>query len=92
MVEKFNLTDESAREKIIKDLDKTFYVEAGAGTGKTTSLVQRIVAIVLSGKAKLQEIAAITFTEAAAAELKSRIREELDEYSVKITITNEDPI
>ncbi|MCC6437245.1 MAG: UvrD-helicase domain-containing protein, partial [Acidimicrobiales bacterium] len=55
-------------------LDRTLFVEAGAGTGKTTQLVQRIANLVLDHGVSLAEIAAITFTEAAAAELQSRIR------------------
>jgi ATP-dependent exoDNAse (exonuclease V) beta subunit len=54
------------------DLDRTLFVEAGAGTGKTKSLVDRIVALVQAGHS-MRGIAAITFTEAAAAELRDRI-------------------
>ena len=53
-------------------------VVAGAGTGKTTALVGRIVELVRSGRASLREIAAITFTEAAAAELRQRVREKIE--------------
>ena len=62
-----SLVDGEARWIIQEDLDSTLYVEAGAGTGKTTNLVTRIVSIILSGKGRLQDMAAITFTEAAAA-------------------------
>jgi len=54
------------------DLDATLFVEAGAGTGKTKSLVDRIVALVQAGR-RMRSIAAITFTEAAASELRDRI-------------------
>src|SRR5690606_28364683 len=50
--------------------------EAGAGAGKTSSLVGRIVALVRSG-VDIGSIAAITFTEKAAAELRHRARAEL---------------
>ena len=53
-------------------------MEAGAGTGKTTSLVNRILELVVSGTTTLDRVAAITFTEAAAAELRDRIRTELE--------------
>ena len=53
-------------------------MEASAGTGKTTSLVSRIVNLVATGRATLDRIAAITFTEAAAAELRDRIRQDLE--------------
>jgi ATP-dependent helicase/nuclease subunit A len=68
--------DEPARIRIRASLEETLFVEAGAGSGKTTALVERIVASVKSGIA-ITEIAAITFTEKAASELRHRIREEL---------------
>ncbi|MGZ0229129.1 MAG: UvrD-helicase domain-containing protein, partial [Acidimicrobiales bacterium] len=67
------LIDQPARDDIAQQLDQTLFVEAGAGSGKTRSLVDRIVALVLSG-IPLHSIAAITFTEKAAAELRTRIR------------------
>src|SRR5690606_14223731 len=57
--------DEPARQRIAADLGSTLFVEAGAGSGKTTALVGRIVALVTSGEVELGEIAAITFTEKA---------------------------
>ncbi len=56
-------------------LGRTLFVEAGAGTGKTTSLVRRITNLVLVEGVPLANIAAITFTDAAATELRDRIRE-----------------
>ena len=74
----FQPQDNSERKRIATSLDETLFVEAGAGTGKTTSLVDRILELVGSGTATLDRIAAITFTEAAAAELRDRIRTELE--------------
>jgi ATP-dependent helicase/nuclease subunit A len=54
-------------------------VEAGAGTGKTTVLVDRIVEILRTGYAPVERVAVITFTEKAAAELASRVRRGLEE-------------
>src|SRR5579859_1287483 len=71
--------DNKERDAASTDLDTTFFVEAAAGTGKTTSLVARIVAAVKSGRARLREIVAITFTEKAAGDLKLRLREKLEE-------------
>ena len=53
-------------------------MEAGAGTGKTYALVSRVVALVKSGT-PMPSIVAITFTEAAAAELSERIRSRLEQ-------------
>jgi ATP-dependent helicase/nuclease subunit A len=73
-----SLPDAAARRAIREDLDQSFVVEAAAGTGKTTELVSRLVAIVLTGRGRLSSIAALTFTEKAAGEMKLRIRTELD--------------
>jgi len=71
-------TDQPARDRIREELDATLFVEAGAGTGKTTELVERILRLVATGRAQMPHLAAITFTEAAAAELRDRVREELE--------------
>ena len=70
--------DEGARRAIAERLDATMLVEAGAGTGKTRALVDRVVALVAAGT-RIERIAAITFTERAAAELRERVRTGLDE-------------
>ena len=68
--------DDRARQAAAEDLTRDLFLEAGAGTGKTTALVARIMALVRSGVA-LSNIAAITFTEKAAAELRERLRRDL---------------
>lgn len=73
-----SLKDAEHREIARLELDKTLIVEAGAGTGKTTVLVDRVVALIASGRAPIEKIAAITFTEAAAAEMRSRVREAVE--------------
>jgi ATP-dependent helicase/nuclease subunit A len=71
------LPDQHVRTRIEGDLDTTLFVEAGAGSGKTTVLVKRIVALVCNG-VPLSSIAAVTFTEKAAAELRDRVRQQLE--------------
>ena len=66
-------TDAGARHRIRADLDSTLFVEAGAGSGKTTALVSRVMALVETG-IPIERIATITFTEKAAIELRSRLR------------------
>ncbi len=73
-----SLVDQAARDDIVNNLDETLIVEAAAGTGKTTALVGRVLALVRAGKAEIASIVAVTFTEAAAGELKLRIRTELE--------------
>ena len=75
---RFAPVDEEARGIIGERLDETLFVEASAGTGKTHSLVERLVNLVAAGAATLDRVAAITFTEAAAAELRDRSREALE--------------
>jgi ATP-dependent helicase/nuclease subunit A len=71
--------DQHQRDRLVAELDRTLFVEAGAGSGKTTQLVRRIVELLLSGTvADIAQLAAITFTEAAAAELRDRVRERLE--------------
>ncbi|MEN3338411.1 MAG: CRISPR-associated exonuclease Cas4, partial [Acidobacteriota bacterium] len=72
------LADQPARDAISNALDETLVVEAAAGTGKTTELVKRILRILGSGRATVEKIVAVTFTEKAAGELKLRLREALE--------------
>lgn len=74
--------DNQARLTAATDLDTTLFVEAAAGTGKTTALVARILCAVKTRRARLYEIVAITFTEKAAGDLKVRLREELEKQLV----------
>ena len=78
MVAAFTPQDQPVRQRIRDSLNETLFVEAGAGTGKTTSLVDRVTRLVSSGRTTLDRVAVITFTEAAAAELRDRIRERLE--------------
>ncbi|MDQ1510639.1 MAG: CRISPR-associated exonuclease Cas4, partial [Actinomycetota bacterium] len=77
------LGDLDARHAVRTRLDETLFVEAGAGTGKTDVLVDRIVALVTAdgagGPIAMRAVAAITFTEKAAAELRDRVRRRLEE-------------
>ena len=77
------LGDLDARNAVRTRLDETLFVEAGAGTGKTEVLVERIVALVTAdgadGPIAMRSVAAITFTEKAAAELRDRVRRRLEE-------------
>jgi ATP-dependent exoDNAse (exonuclease V) beta subunit len=68
------LADQDARNRVRTDLDTTLVVEAAAGTGKTTELVRRMVAVLMADRAPLEAMVGVTFTEAAAGELKLRLR------------------
>ena len=80
--------DQLARDRITTTgLADTLFVEAGAGTGKTSTLVARLVRLVTHEHVALREIAAITFTEAAAAELRDRVRR-----SFEFACAGDDPV
>jgi ATP-dependent helicase/nuclease subunit A len=75
--------DQSQRKRAVVDTDRSFVVEASAGTGKTTILIRRILHCVLErgpsgAPIPLSRICAITFTEKAAGEMKIRLREEFE--------------
>jgi hypothetical protein len=73
-----DLADAGARRRILTEFGSTFFVEAAAGTGKTTALVGRIVGLVRVGAGTLDRIVAVTFTEKAAGEMKLRLRSEIE--------------
>jgi ATP-dependent helicase/nuclease subunit A len=73
--------DQAVRDEVTGRLDTTFLLEAGAGSGKTSVLVGRYVNCVLDperGTRDVSKVAAITFTEKAAGELRQRVREEFE--------------
>ena len=74
--------DDLGRVSIISDLDKNLFVIAGAGSGKTSMLVSRMVMMVESG-VDISNICAITFTKKAAAEFLDRFQNKLKERSKK---------
>ena len=57
-------------------IDRHICVTAGAGSGKTTVLVDRYLEILRQDSVTPEQVVAITFTDKAAAEMRSRIIEE----------------
>ena len=84
------LPDADARRRIRESLDATLFVEAAAGTGKTTELVARLVALLRGGHATLDRVVAVTFTEKAAGEMKLRIRAEIERARVDATMSRDE--
>ena len=82
-------SDAEARRRIATELETTFFVEAAAGTGKTTALVGRLAALVRSGRARLSQVVALTFTDKAAGEMRLRLRGELER--TRASLAAEDP-
>ena len=69
--------DEANREFIQNQVELSCFVEAGAGSGKTVMLIQRLLTLIIEHDTRIDQIAAITFNEAAAAELTARLRRAL---------------
>jgi len=70
--------DQASRDAIRSQLGICVWVEAGAGSGKTTELVNRLVNLIVDKGVPLDEIAAITFTKKAAGELKTRVQDGIE--------------
>jgi ATP-dependent exoDNAse (exonuclease V) beta subunit len=80
-----DLVDAEARRRIREDFGATLFVEAAAGTGKTTALVGRIIGLISAGAGTLNRIVAVTFTEKAAGEMKLRLRSEIERARPRAT-------
>ena len=61
------------QEEAIKYIDSPLLIVAGAGTGKTTVITQKIAHIIKNNLAKPEEILALTFTDKAAQEMQERL-------------------
>ncbi len=61
------------QRRAVTETEGNMLVSASAGSGKTYVMIERLIGIVLDGKAKVSEILAVTFTEAAAAEMKQKL-------------------
>lgn len=82
------MADREARRRIVEEIDTNFFVEAGAGSGKTTALVDRMVAMVVGG-IPVEKICAITFTVAASREFFDRFQKELSNRLADSEVTQE---
>lgn len=75
-------SDAESREVIEHQLDSNMLVEAAAGTGKTHSIVSRMVSLITSGTCEIDQLAAVTFTRKAAAELRERFHARIHRESM----------
>jgi len=71
------VTPDERQREAIEHLHGPMLVIAGAGTGKTTVLIERIAHLIREGHARPDEILALTYTDNAADEMKKRVRAEL---------------
>src|SRR5512145_1275954 len=79
MTESFTLADSEHRFLAETTWDRNVVVIAGAGTGKTTILVNRILNLLMRepNPLAITDIMALTFTNKAATEMKQRLRAQL---------------
>ncbi len=70
-----NLT--SAQEKVVNHEKGNILISASAGSGKTHTMIERVIRLILNGKARVEEILAVTFTEKAAADMKEKLKSAL---------------
>ncbi len=80
-----DLTKEQSRA--VYESGTNIIVSAGAGSGKTTVLTKRVIEKIKSGT-HINELLILTFTKAAAAEMKNRIRENLSDYREELNLLN----
>src|SRR6516162_8483081 len=74
------LADDKARRTAMAVHDRSFLVEAGAGSGKTAVMAGRIAVLLAEGISP-KTVAAVTFTELAASELLTRVRDFVGELA-----------
>lgn len=72
------IPDQKQRDMIAHELETSFFVEAGAGSGKTHSLIDRMAGIIRRGYAGIENVVAVTFTRKAASELRERFQIRLE--------------
>ncbi len=78
------------RTKVQTQLGVNMVVEAGAGTGKTTLLIDRLCLAVLAQNTPVEKLVALTFTEKAAADIKTRFVDKLQHLISAVKENGED--
>ena len=81
------MSNQEDRLKVLTELTKNLVIEAGAGTGKTTLLIQRVCVAVLAQAISIEKLVALTFTEKAAAEIKTRLLMQLHQIMQEVQTT-----
>ena len=71
----------SAQQRRATSPDRSAWVEANAGTGKTKVLTDRVTRLLLAG-VKPERILCLTFTKAAAAEMRNRLSAQLGRWAM----------
>lgn len=77
------------QQQAIDTKDKDILVSAGAGSGKTSVMIERIVKNILDGAVNVNELLVVTFTNAAASEMRLKLEKQLNEKIASNTLTEE---
>lgn len=77
------------QNKAISTKGKSLLVSAGAGSGKTAVLVERIIKIIIHDKVDIRRLLVVTFTKAAAEEMRIRIYKGLNKALTDTSFDNE---
>ncbi|MBQ4244232.1 MAG: UvrD-helicase domain-containing protein, partial [Clostridia bacterium] len=67
----------ASQQNVIDSEGGTLLVSAAAGSGKTTVMVEKITRMILEGKCSVRDILVVTFTNAAASNMKAKIAKSL---------------
>ena len=78
-----------SQQSVIDSENCNLLVSAGAGSGKTTVLVEKATQQILNKKVALKELLIVTFTESASSEMKQRLGAKLSEYATDPVVANE---
>ena len=79
----------TSQQAVIDSENCNLLVSAGAGSGKTTVLVEKATQQILNKKVTLKELLIVTFTESASSEMKQRLGAKLSEYATDPLVANE---
>ena len=80
MANNFKPTD--SQQEVLDDNSNNLLVSASAGSGKTATIIQKILNLIVKDHIDLQELLVITFTEASSLEMKIRLKEKLFEEAI----------
>src|SRR5580765_4563272 len=84
--------DRESRRRIREELLENILVEAGAGSGKTQMLAERMAAGVAAGVYQVEQMAAVTFTRKAASELRGRFHLALEAELARTAASSADRV
>ena len=71
------------QQQCIDERNKNLLISASAGSGKTSTMIERIKTMIINGEASVQDLLVITFTKASASDMKNKLVEGLEKIENK---------